>query len=198
LEGARFMKKKIFSIIFITFCFTAAVVGADENWRLFDSVDDLVGRWEGKMTMDIQENLNEMIPKSSMDIIAVFEYSKNTRTQNNDYTFFMNIDFGKFLDDMLKFPEFKNFGVSKDTVWDVLALIFSSMDELSEYNITVKKYYFEFSYNGKIDELINDDSQGQIFLNRDKTQMKWSLGPDVSFNLAGDGSTDLILYKTGR
>jgi hypothetical protein len=190
------MKKNIFNIfLFVSFCFAAMGVSADENWRLFESVDDLAGKWEGNLTIDISENLNEMIPKSSMDITAIFEYSKNTRLQNTDYSFYMKIDFEKFLDDFIKIPEFKIPGLSKDAIWDVLALIFSSMDEFSDYNIVVKKYYFEFNYNGKIDELVNDSSRGQIFLNKDKNQMKWFFDSAVSLNFGDEDSLDLILYK---
>lgn len=191
------MKKKIFNIfLLISFCFTAALAGADENWRLLENVNDLAGRWEGNVTMDIHENLNEMIPKSSMDVKAVFEYSKNTKARNTDYSFLMNIDFGKFLDDFMKFPELKILGVSKDDIWDMFSIVFSSMDELSDYNVVVKKYYFEFNYNGLIDELINESDQGQIFLNKDKNQMKWLFNSPVSLNFGGEGFMELIMYKT--
>jgi hypothetical protein len=193
------MKKKIFNIfLFISFCFTAALAGADESWQLLENVNDLVGRWEGNVTMNIPENPAEMIPKSSMDVRAIFEYSKNTRARNTDYSFFMNIDFEKFLNDFMKFPELKVLGVSKDDIWDMFSIIFSSMDELSDYNVVVKKYYFEFNYNGIIDELLNDSEQGQIFLNKAKNQMKWLFNSAVSLNLGDEGFMELILYKTDK
>jgi hypothetical protein len=136
-----------------------------------------------------------MIPKSSMEIITIFEYSINTKTQDADFKFFMRIDIGKFLDDFLKFPELKILGISKDYIWDIFAMAFSSMDELSGYNVVVKKYYFEFSLNGKNDELVNDSSQGQILLNSNKNKMKWLFNSDISFDLGDDGFRELILYK---
>jgi hypothetical protein len=190
------MKKKILNI-FLFISFTAAVVNADNtDWRLLGNVDDLAGRWEGNVTMDIPENLNEMIPKSSMDVRAIFEYSKNTKARDTDYSFFMNINFEKFLDDFMKFPEVRMNKKKKNDIWDMFALIFNSMDEFSDYNIVVKKYYFEFNYNGKIDELVNGSAQGQIFLNGAKNQMKWLFNSAVSLNFGDEGFSDLILYKT--
>jgi hypothetical protein len=194
------MKKKIFNMfLLVSFCLTAVVVSADtENWRRFDSVNDLVGRWEGNLTVDIPEKLNEMVPKTSMDVRTIFEYSKNTMLQNTDFSLYMRIDFEKFLDDFLKFPEFKMLGLSKDVIWDVFAQNLSSMDELPDYNIVIKKYYFEINYDGRIDELVNDSSRGQIFLNSEKNQMKWLVNSAVALNLGNEDFMDLILYKTEK
>jgi hypothetical protein len=181
--GEHSTNKKIFNIfLVISFCFTAALVGADDNWYPAVSANDLIGKWEGNITIDIPENnFAEMMLKSSMCFRVIFEYSKNTGMWDKDNSFFMNINFDKFLDDLMKSPELKTLGISKDDVWDIFAVAFSSMDELSDYNVVVKKYHFEYSYNIIIDELINDGDQGQILLNKDKSQMDFFSGTFVKF-----------------
>jgi hypothetical protein len=173
------------------------MVNADnENWRLIESANDLTGKWEGNTTIEIPENLHEMMPKTSVNVRTIFEYSKNTKTEDSDCKFFMNIDFGKFLDDFLNLPDFKIYpGITKDSLWDMLSLVFNSMDEIAGFDIAVEKYTLNFSFDGEVSAMFMNGSQGQILLNSSKNKMKLLFNSEIPLGFGNDEFTELILYK---
>jgi hypothetical protein len=188
------IKRNIFIILFISFCIAAA--NADnEIWRPVESANDLIGKWKGNTIYEIQENLDEMMPKSSLNIGTIFEYSKNTKTEDSDCKFSMSIDFDKFLDDLLKLPGIKEYSISKENIWGMLELIFNSVDEISGYDVSVEKYCINFSFDGEIDAMFNNASLGQVLLNSDKNKMKFHINSEIPLSTGSNEFMELILHK---
>jgi hypothetical protein len=164
------------------------------NWREAESYDELIGKWEGSLTVNIPKNAEEMIPETSVKTLFLMNITKNPDNNDTDFKISMRLDLENFLDDFLNLPEIKPLGLPKDMLWDMLADNFRfSMDSLGD-DLVIQRYYITFTALESTGEVYSD-SGGKVFLNNDKTMMKVIFDEPIEFGIPDVLIQEIILNK---
>jgi hypothetical protein len=184
------MKKNILAVLFVIFfiCGLAQSAGADETiWREVTSNDDIVGEWEGKFSIPVPANTENLFPETSFDMTMLMEYVKG---KSLNLTLTMDMD--RFLTDMLSIPEVKNMGLSKDALWEMFIITM-----VSDNRIKVgKKYYIQFFMSEEADEFLFDSSKGEVLIDDSKSKIKLVFYEGLSFGFLDEEEiTEIILTK---
>ena len=178
-------------IIFI--CGITQNAAADDivNWHEPESDDDFVGIWVGHIVMQIPGNSEASMPESSLDVSFFLEYTKDTGNLKVN----IRMDVDRLLTDWSNEPLIKQYGLTKDALWELFFAEIISGDEAE--NITMEKYYvsYNISVSGGVDALNYESSFGQVLFNDDKTKIKLIFYDGLSLGLGDEGFSEIILDK---
>jgi hypothetical protein len=185
------MKKTVLNIVvlsLVAFSFFGCATQSNraDVWRDAESLDDFVGKWEGSVVLDIPENVEGAIPKTSLGVIISFEYIKDAPRVNGS----MKMDFSQFLTDWLNMPAIKEAGMTKAILWGALAGEFEKNPDF-----TVGGEYFVMQdLSGDAGSFFSDES-GNVLINASKNKVKLIFFETLSFGLGDEGFTEIILDK---
>ena len=186
------MKKGFVLLVLI---FSVCYLFADDNWRTVENASDIIGRWEGSMIVPLPSgSIDEMLPDSSMDVIFAADFSRTANANRLLFAFEIVVDLDKFLDDLLRIPEVKILGISRDTFWELFAAELSSFS-IPDLDIVVKKYSIGFMMSEEVEDSSMDFSQGYMLINNERTMIKLIFEEELSFGLGDEGFRELVMHK---
>ncbi|MDR1839124.1 MAG: hypothetical protein LBQ93_06020 [Treponema sp.] len=182
------MKKNNFKGVFAFWTAVFLICGAAQgvmaqdvtNWREAESYDELIGRWEGNLTIHVPRNVEEMIPETSIKALFFMNITKNPDNTDTNFKISMRFDLENFLNDFLSLPEVKPTGLTKDIFWEILAGEFrSGMEGLAD-DLVIQKYYVIFTALESSGEEYSE-SGGKVLINDDKNIMKLIFDEPIEF-----------------
>ncbi|MDR2471542.1 MAG: hypothetical protein LBD09_05475 [Treponema sp.] len=175
--------KKSLSLLFL-FLLVSVSVSAQRRgaWNRIESAEELIGLWEGSETLAIPRNKNTGIPKSSLTVTISLDYRSG-----GGMALVVAMDFNRFLDDWISEPQFRDAGISKDSIWEALRTLFRDALEGAEFENYTMMYRIVTET-----ELSNDDT---LRLNRDRTKLKVIFPNRLSLGMGDAGIKEMILDK---
>jgi hypothetical protein len=185
------MKKTVLNIVvlsLVAFSFFGCATQSNraDVWRDAESLDDYVGKWEGSVVLDIPENIEGAIPKTSLEVTISFEYLQGAARVSGS----MKMDLAQFLTDWSNMGAIKSAGLSKDSLWVVLVGEFQKNPDF-----TVGGEYFVMQdLSGDVGSFFSDES-GKIQINGSGNQLKLIFSEALSFGMGDTGFTEIILDK---
>ena len=188
------MKRHIRNSLIAIICILAFIGCASQEgkgevatWQDIKSLDQLVGKWEGSVNMQIPYDEENFMPESSIEISISIEYTEGSQEIIGE----MKIDFDKLLTDWVALgleagtPEEE---ISKDILWVALTEEFAESDDFDIGG----KYFLTGDLSGDADEALSDDDvKFQIMGN----QIKVIFSETLSFGMGDEGFKEIILYK---
>jgi hypothetical protein len=176
------MKRFTVVVVFVVlFCVTAGA----QDWKQISSAKDLEGSWEGFETLQIPQNVETGIPKSSLKVTISLQC-----LSGKNVTLTVNMDLNQLLKDWLAMPEFKDAGVSKDDIWEYFIDQMSSMLE-AEFN---DDYTISYPISAPVEEFM-DGSTLVTEINRGKTKLKLTFPDLISLGIGDQGFKEIVLDK---
>ena len=182
------MKKSIFLVLFgVIFLFGFSQAAANENWRDLSSINDIIGKWDGYKILEIPQNYDMYLPKTSIEVSVTFEYILGSK----DVIGNMKIDMNRFLTDWSNIPEMLFIGFTKDLLWE---LLLSEIGDFTEFTVG-GKYFFNFDLSSDVHRFFETDIYGKIQINGNGTKLRILFLDEVSFGLGDDGFNEIVLDK---
>ncbi|GHV84431.1 hypothetical protein AGMMS50230_00390 [Spirochaetia bacterium] len=177
------MKKFISVLIFAAFFCTAAEAQQRAAWTEVQSLEELIGNWEGSQVLKVPKNAETGIPQSSLPVTISLNY-----VSGNELTITIIMDLNQLLKDWSALPELQQQGITKDALWQ------SMLSELSRFGVDYSENY-TITFRIPIEEAAvpGDDS---LTLNRNRTRLKITFPSAISLGLGDEGLAEIILSKT--
>jgi predicted SpoU family rRNA methylase len=196
-----YMKRNIsvfLAAVFLMCVCARGVLAQDANWRIAESDTDFIGRWEGRIIIPVHEDMETMMPESFINFTISLEYFKNQGNAGANFRVNLKVDVEKFLNDFLNMPGVRQFGLTIDSLWDMLiGDIKRRMDISGSSGVSVQKYSISYNVSENVDEFYNNSSLGTIFLNENNTRMKLFFNEPLDSGFGGEEVTEIILDKIG-
>ena len=156
-------------------------------WYEINSLDQLIGKWEGIRNVRIPKNEENFMPDSEIDVRMSIEYVKDAEK----LIFSMEIDMNRFLTDCMDMDSIKEAGFSKDYLWESIIATFEKMDDFSVGG----KYFVNYNIFFDAEEILLKDSDEDFVINADGNTIRMTFSEAVSFGLGDEGFTEIILNK---
>ena len=177
------MKKLLF--VFSFFLLVCVSVSAQRRgaWNRIESAEELTGLWEGSQSMVIPRNKNTGIPKSSLTVTISLNFRPGSGV-----VLLVAMDFNQFLEDWIAEPHLRDTGISKDSIWEALRVLFKDALEGAEF----EGYSMVYRISSNEAEITSDDT---LRLNRDRTKLRVTFPNRLSLGMGDAGIKELILDK---
>jgi hypothetical protein len=164
--------------IWFTGCPEEVPPGEEEGWAVVKAASEIVGTWEGSITVPME--VESSLPASSSLVSITISYISGA---NATYT--QKMDFSKYLDDILA-ASTANPKPSKDALWDAIK------NQLYGGGDTSEKYLVKIEGPVTTANLLED---GVLFINQKKTKLKWVLDEDDAEAFGVEPGTEIIFTK---
>jgi hypothetical protein len=159
---------------------------ASENWTRITNFTDIVGTWEGSITIPIPPapiSETEQSPASSIDCTLTMTITAD------DFTEIINMDMNKYLTDIAG-------SIGKSMVWETIKNSLEGSE--AQEGIIIEftdNYHMILTMNSDISqmEFTDENIEYAPYINQDKTKIKIVLPEDI--NTFGEGAIEFILYK---
>jgi hypothetical protein len=185
------MKKRVFmnTISIVILVFGLTVIGCpnpnnapEDTWTKVASPSEMIGSWEGSMTIPVpaQEEFN--LPASSISYTLAIIVTTETFTEVIDG------DMNKYLTDFVG-------SAGKEAMW---ATIKDFLDTESDPRLQIDctdDYHIKMTFSDAVSnlEFNGENAEYAPCINKDKTKMKIVLPEEL--NMYGEGGMEFILYK---
>ena len=159
----------------------------EELWHDISSIDQFVGKWEGKLNVPISKNDEIFMPESLIEVSITIEYTKGLQ----ELMYNMKIDMNKLLTDCMDLDSIKEAGLTKDNLWE---LIIEGLENEDGFTIG-GKYFANYDLSFDAEALFSDDSGSKFQINNNSDMIKLIFFEAISFGLGDEGFNEIVLNK---
>ena len=139
------MKRMIAVYVFFLFIGGGLIFAQQDTdeWRKANSVEELLGKWEGKVPFEVD-------PPLPLKIKISLVLSRETKTS---FAFDMTMDFESVFEAIADYSRKLNFDYTKDQLWEAFLEPMNDSEGIGE-KMFIEKYYIRVVEKGSEDEVL--------------------------------------------
>jgi hypothetical protein len=184
------MKKNVFIVIVVSlvaFCFIGCATQSNntaiEVWRDVESGNDVVGKWEGSIIIDIPQNDEVFMPETSVEVTIFMEYIRDADIVNS----YMKMDFARLLTDWSNMQTVKLAGLTKEDLWEAM------VEGLESEGVNIGgEYFVKQDLSDNVDTFFSDEA-GKLQINTSGNKLKLVFYEAVTMGLGDSGFTEITM-----
>jgi len=186
------LRNSIIAIIgILAFIGCATQKGVIGDWQDISSLDQLVGKWEGSINIQVPYDEENFVPESSIEISISIEYAQGAQEIFGE----MKVDMDKLVSDMLAMgleAGISEEEISKDLLW---ATFLEGASEELEGFVIGDQYYLTLDLSGDAEEALQSDDEIKLQAHVNGTQIRLVLSETLSFGFGEEEFKELVLNK---